>query len=159
MVLALALAAFALVRGSDLVVRVGVRVTSVAVLVLIAALVLGWPRLVPLALVLLGCAYAVYLALDDPPLDVAAPALAAGLFVTAELAFWSLEERDAVRTERGEVLRRAAIVAVQGAVALVLGSALLAVTDLARTRGLVIDLLGTAAAATALLSLAALARR
>jgi len=153
------LAAFALVRGSDLVVQVGIRIAPVALGVLVVALVLGWARLVPLALVLLGAAYALYLAVDDPPLDVSAPAFAAGLLVTAELAYWSIEEREKVQTEVGETLRRGAIVAAQGAAALVLCGALLTLADVARTRGLAVDLLGAAAAATALLWFARLARR
>jgi hypothetical protein len=141
------------------VLEIGVRDAAVAVVALIAALVLGWPRLVPLSLVLLGGAYALYLAVDSPPLDVAASAFAAGLLVTAELAYWSLEEREAVVAERGETLRRLGFVAILGASALVLSGALLALADLARTRGLAIDLLGAAAASTLLLSLAVLARR
>jgi hypothetical protein len=158
-VLACALAAFAVVRGSDLVVHVGIRIVAVGIGVLVVALVLGWARLVPLALGLLGGVYALYLAVDDPPLDVSVPVFAAGVLVTAELAYWSLEEREKVPVERGEALRRAAIVAVEGLVALILGGGLLALADVARTRGLAIDLFGAAAAAAALLLLARLARR
>jgi len=129
------------------------------VLVLTAGLVLGWPRLVSFALVLLGGVYALYLGVDDPPLDVSAPAFAAGLLVAAELAYWSLDERAKVLGERGEALRRAAIVAALGVAALVLCSGLLALADVARTRGLAVDLLGAAAVVTVLLSLAAFTRR
>jgi hypothetical protein len=150
---------FALVRGGDVVVYVGIRIAPLAVLVLAAGLVLGWARLVPLSLGLIGGAYALYLAVDDPPLDAAAPVFAAGLLVAAELAYWSLDERGCVHAEPGETLRRAAIVAVEGALALVLCGGLLALADAARTRGLTIDLFGAAAAAAALLVLARLARR
>src|SRR5439155_14447668 len=105
------LATLALARGSDLVLRIGIRGTAVALLALIAALVLGWPRLVTLALVLVGAAYGLYLGVDGPALDPAAPAFAAGLFLTAELAHWSLEDRENVKAEPGENLRRVAIVA------------------------------------------------
>jgi hypothetical protein len=158
-VLAVALAAFALARGSDLVLRIGVRGAGVAIVALAAALLLGWPRLVSLALVLLGGVYALYLGVDDPPLDVSAPAFAAGLLVAAELAFWSLDERAEVLGERGETLRRSAIVAGLGVAALVLCSALLALADVARTSGLAVDLLGAAAAVAVLLTLAAMTRR
>jgi hypothetical protein len=153
------MAVLAVVRGSHLVVYVGVRGAAAALVLLAASLVFGWARLVPLSLGLLGAAYALYLSVDDPPLDAAAPAFAAGLLVTAELAYWSLEERDPVRAERGETLRRIAVVAAEGVVALVLGGGLLALADAARTQGLAIDLLGAAAAAAALLSLARAARR
>lgn len=157
--LAVALCAFSLARGSDLVVRIGVRGAGVAVLALAVALVLGWPRLVSVALVVLGGVYALYLGVDDPPLDVSAPVFAASLLVIAELAYWSLDERQHVHAERGEALRRAAIVATLGVAALVLCGALLALADAARTRGLAVDLLGAAAAVAVLLSLAGLARR
>ncbi len=45
--------------------RIGVRTGAVAVVALLAALVLGWPRLVALSLVLLGGAYALYLAVRN----------------------------------------------------------------------------------------------
>jgi hypothetical protein len=149
----------ALSRGSDLVVRIGVRVAAIAVLALLAGLVFGWLRLVPVSLVLVGSTYALYLAVDDAAVDSAAPAFAAGLFLAAELAYWSLEERDKVHTEAGEALRRVAIVAALAMGALVLGGGLLAVADAVRTRGLAIDLLGAMAAATALLGVALFARR
>lgn len=157
--LAAALGVFALARGSDLVLQVGVRAAAFALAVLVASLVFGRPGLVPLSLGLLGAIYALYLAVDDPPLDAEAPIFAAGLLVTAELAYWSLEERDAVRAERGETLRRVAVVAGEGVVALVVAGGLLALADAARTQGLAIDLLGAAAAAAVLLVLARLARR
>lgn len=139
--------------------RIGLRGAGVAALVLALGLVLGRPRLVSLALVLLGGLYALYLGVDHPPLDVSAPAFAAGLLVAAELAYWSLDERAHVPVDRGEALRRTGVVAALGVGALVLGAALLALADAARTRGLAVDLVGAAAAVALLLSLAALARR
>lgn len=149
----------ALSRGSDLVVRIGVRVAAIAVLALLAGLVFGWLRLVPVSLVLVGSTYALYLAVDDAAVDSAAPAFAAGLFLAAELAYWSLEERDKVHTEAGEALRRVAIVAALAMGALVLGGGLLAVADAGRVQGLTVDLVGAISAGVALLSLAFFARR
>jgi hypothetical protein len=153
------LVVLALSRGSDVVVRIGLRVAAVAVLGLLAALVLGWLRLVPASLVLVGSTYAVYLAVDDAPLDSAAPVFAAGLFLAAELAYWSLEERDRIRAEAGETLRRIAIVAALAIGALLLGGGLLALADSERTSGLAVDLLGATAAAAILLVLAVSAHR
>ena len=153
------LATLALARGSDLVLRIGIRGTAVALLALIAALVLGWPRLVTLALVLVGAAYGLYLGVDGPALDPAAPAFAAGLFLTAELAHWSLEDRENVKAEPGENLRRVAIVAGLAGAVVVVSGALLALADVARTRGLAVDLLGAAAAAATLLVVALFARK
>jgi len=136
-----------------------VRVVLVALVVLVAALVLGWAPLLPAALVLLGGVYAAQLYVDDATLDGAAPLFAAGLYVTAELGYWSLEERERVEAEPGESLRRLAIVAVLGLVALLISAALLVLADIGRTRGLAVDFLGAAAAAAALLAVVLLARR
>ena len=55
------------------------RVTPIAFVALVAALVLGWPVLVPPAIAIVGGLYGVELAIDDAPLDPAAPAVAVGL--------------------------------------------------------------------------------
>lgn len=130
-----------------------------ALLALVAALVLGWPSLVPGALVLLGGLYGAQLAVDDAVLDAAAPLFAAGLLVTAELGYWSLEERERVQVEPGEGLRRLSFVALLGLGALVVAASLLALVDVLRTSGLAVDLIGAAAAAAALIAIAVLARR
>ena len=135
------------------------RLCAVAFVALVAALVLGWSLLIPLSLGLLGAAYATHLGLDDPSLDASAPLFGAGLLLTAELGYWSLEERDRVVAEPGEQLRRLALVVCLALGALAAGAGLLAVADLARTEGLAIDVLGAAAAAAALLVVVLLARR
>jgi hypothetical protein len=151
--------ALALARGGDVTVAVGVRIASVGVLCLAGTLALGIPRLVPLPFLLLGGAYAVYLAVDDVPLDPASPVLAAGLFVSVELAYWSLEERQSVRGEPGETLRRLAVLAGLGTVALLGAGALLALADVARTSGLAVDLMGATAAVAVFALIAVYARR
>ena len=108
---------------------------------------------------LLGSAYAVHLTLDDPTLDTRAPVVAAGLLLAAELAYWSLEELQRVRTEAREQLRHLAVVAALGLGGLFVGAVLLAVADVVRTRGLAVDLFGAGAAASALLLLVLIARR
>ena len=80
------LAAFPLARGSEPVVEVGSRVTIAALLALVAALVLGWPSLVTVALVLVGGLYGAQLAVDDAALDAVVALFAAGVVLTAELA-------------------------------------------------------------------------
>ncbi len=130
-----------------------------AVVLLVAALVLGWARLIPLSLALLGGAYALYLSADDAALDPAAPVFGAGLLVTAELAYMSLEEREGIPAEAGEALRRAAFIAALGLGALLVSGGVLALADVIRTGGLAVDLLGAVAAAAAMLVVVALARR
>jgi fucose 4-O-acetylase-like acetyltransferase len=153
-----ALAAVPLARASDDVAGPGVRVTAIAVVALIAALVLEWTPLVPTALVLVGGLYAAQLAIDDAALDTTSPAFAAGLLVTAELAYWSLEERDHIRGEPGAGLRHVAFVAALGVATLLVASVLLAVADAVRTKGLAVDLLGAVAAAAALFAIVLVAR-
>lgn len=135
------------------------RTSALALVFLVAALVLGWSPLVPAALVLLGATYATHLAVDDAALDVRAPLFAAGLLLSAELAYWSLEERERIRAEPGEGLRRLGFVMLLGLGSIAVGGMLLAAADIARTRGLAIDLLGAAAAASALLVVVLVARR
>jgi len=122
------------------------------------ALVLGWSSLIPVAIVLVAGDYAAQLAIDDAGLDSATPAFAGGLLVTAELAYWSLEERGDVRGEAGAGLRRAAFVAGLGVATIVVASVLLALVDAVRTRGLAVDLLGAVAAAAALFAIVVAAR-
>ena len=151
--------ALALVHAGDDALVVGVRLVAVGVITLVAAIVLGWSSLVPASVGLVGAAYAVHLGLDDPALDTRAPLLAAGLLLAAELAYWSLEEVQNVRTEAREQLRRLAVVVLLALAGLLVGAVLLAVADVARTRGLAVDLLGVAAAASALLLLVLVARQ
>ncbi len=125
---------------------------------LAAILVVGMPSLVPAPFVLVGGLYAAQLAVDDVPLDVAAPAFAAGLLVGAELAYWSLDERERLKGEPGDDLRRLAYVAGLGVATLLVASVLLVLADAVRTRGLGVDVLGAAAAALALLAVIVFAR-
>ncbi|MBA3433750.1 MAG: hypothetical protein H0U08_06615 [Actinobacteria bacterium] len=143
----------------DAFLEVGFRVAAIAIVALVAALVLGWSSLVPAALLLLGGMYGAELAIDDAPLDAATPLVAAGLLVTAELGYWAIEEREPVRADPGEGLRRVAFVAVVGLGALLVASLLLALVDVVRADGLAIDLIGAAAAAAALLAVVVFTRR
>jgi hypothetical protein len=117
--------------------------------------------LVPYALVaglsLLGGAYATLLAVDQPPLDARSTVVAAGLLVVAGLADWSVELRTTSPDEAGELWRRPFWVALGGIGTLALGGALLAIVDLARTEGIVVEAIGTAAALAAVVLVARLA--
>ena len=137
---------------------IGARVAIVALLALVAGLVLGWSPLVPLSLVLLGGMYAGQLRVDGVTLDGSASAVAAGLLVTAELGYWSLEEREEVDAEPGQVLRRLVVVGLLGIASLLVAEALLVLADLVRASGLALDVAGAVAAAAALVGIALLAR-
>jgi hypothetical protein len=147
-----------LARGDTAFGQAAARVGAVALVTLVAALVLGWTSLIPGAVALVGGLYAAELAIADAPLDIAAPAVAAALFLCAELAYWSLDERQRWQAVPGERLRRVAFVALLGASAFVLAAVLLALVDALRARGLALDLLGAAAAAAAIAAVLVAAR-
>jgi hypothetical protein len=146
-----------LVRGSEDVFEYGLRVAIVGLLALVAALVLAQAWLVAASLLALGSVYAMYLAVDDAPLDLAVVFVAAGVLVTAELAYWSLEEREDVRGEPGDAVYRLAFVGFLGVSAAVVAVVLLGLVDIVRARGLAVDLLGALAAAAVLLAVLAAA--
>jgi hypothetical protein len=146
------------VRGDEAFREAGVRAAAVAFLALVAALVLGWSLLVPVSVALVGGLYAAELALDDAPLDAATPAMAAVLFLCAELAYWSLDERHSVPGDPGDGLRRAALVAVLGVGAAAVAAVLLALVDAIRTRSLALDLVGAVAAVAVLATVLLVAR-
>lgn len=127
-------------------------------MVLAVALALGLPSVVPVPFLVVGGVYGAQLAVDDAPLDVAAPAVSAGLLVAVELAYWSLDKRDGVRGAPGDDLRRFAYVAALGVLALLASAVLLAIVDAVSARGLGVDVLGAVAAACALLAVVLFAR-
>jgi hypothetical protein len=138
---------------------VGARLVALAFVAAVAAVVHGWAPLVPASLGLLGAAYAVRLEVDGLALDGKAPFFAAGAVLAVELAYWSIEEREQVRADAGEDLRRAGFLAVLTLAALAASGVLLVVGDRAGSEGLAVDLLGAAAAAAALLVVFLAARR
>ena len=142
----MAVLALPMARGSDAFQEAGARVGGIAFLALVAGIVLPWTPLVSVAAALAGGLYAVQLAVADDPLDIAAPGVAAGLLLCAELAFWSIDEREHWRGDAADGIRRAAFVALLGAAALLVATALLVVADAVRVHGLAFDLLGIAAA-------------
>ncbi len=132
---------------------------ALALLALIGALVLGWTPLIPASLLLLGGLYGTQLAIDDAPLDGVAALVAAGLLVTAELGYWSLEERGTMKSEPGDGLRRAAFVSALALCAVVSAELLLVLVEGLRAGGLAVDLLGAVAAGAVLLLVVVIARR
>jgi hypothetical protein len=146
-----------LARGSEDVFPVGLRVAIVALLALVAALVLAQAWLVTASLLLLGSAYAMHLAVDDAPLDLAVVLVAAGVLVTAEFAYWSLEAREEVKGEPGDSVYRLAFVGFLGVAAAVVAVVLLGLVDIVRARGLAVDLFGAMAAAAVLVAVLAAA--
>jgi hypothetical protein len=146
-------------RASEDVAEWGAWVAIASLLALVAGLLYAWPSLITAALIGLGGLYGVQLAIDDEPLDLAAVFVGAGVLLTLELAHWSLEERERVKTAPGEAWRRLAFTCLLAVVAVAASATLVALVDVVRARGLAIDLLGAVAAATAIVAVVVLARR
>jgi hypothetical protein len=130
-------------EGEELVAAVGVGGAAA----LAVALAGRWPELLPWAIALLGAQYAAALLLRDGGIDALAPLYAAGLLVTAELAYWAVEQgpapRSVVLTRVGALLALALGTAAAGMV-------LLAASTGSGEGGLGLDLVGLAAATAAL---------
>jgi hypothetical protein len=135
------------------------RLGVAALALLVVGLALGWSPLVALAIALAGGTYAAELAIDDAPLDRLTPALAALVLVAAELAYWSLDERDTVADEEGGTARHLAFVVLLALGALFIGALLLALVDVVQTRSLATDVLGAIAAAAVLFAILTVGRR
>jgi hypothetical protein len=126
--------------------------TVVAVVGLIGATVLAvaflgrWQDLLPWGIALLGGQYAAALLLRDEEIDAGAPLYAAGLFVTAELAYWALE--------RGPTARAVVASRLTGLLAAALGAAAVGAIVLSAAEGgggegAAVQALGLGAAAAA----------
>ena len=134
---------------------------AAGVMVLGGGLLLGRARPLPFGLALLGASYVVAVLGRPAGLDPLAPAFGAALLLVAELAYWSLDVRVPARRDPGLQRRRALRVAgLVGAAFLldacvVLGAALGGLAG----GGLLLSLLGMAAAVGTLSLAAALAWR
>ena len=133
----------------------------VAVAAVGGAVALGRPEPLVGALALLGAAYAVILAIDDPPLDGRSAIVGALMLAVGELGYLSLDARTAVTDEAGTLARRIAWVMTVVLLTLAAAATVLIVVDLFRTGGLAVEVIGVAAAAATvgLLVLAARAAR
>jgi hypothetical protein len=132
-------------------------VGGAGVFLLVVGLALGRSAAVPWAIAGLGVAYAATLEGDE--LDGRVPLYAAGLLITAELAYWSLRLRRAARDEPGMGLRRVIGLLVAATVALVAGTMLVAVAQIPLRGGLAVEAIGIVAAIGAISTLLLAARR
>jgi hypothetical protein len=120
-------------------------------------LIRPWPSVVAAGIAVVGAAYGVELGVGPRTVDEWAPLVGAGLFVAAELGFWSMEP-SAGRAESAVVLRRLLFLAVAALGVALVGSVLLYVASGA-SGGIGLESLGVAAAVAALAIVAVLARR
>jgi hypothetical protein len=137
--------------------RVVPGVAAAGLAVAAVALIGRWPALVPVGVAGVGAGYALFLRLERDTVDPRAPVVAAMLLVAAELAFWSIERRDA-RVEAALVVRRILVVAVAALGAALLGSLLLVATA-GFSGGLALEAVGVLAAVVVLSIIALLAAR
>lgn len=108
------------------------------------------------ALVLLGADFALWLELGTHALDQRAPIVGAGLLLTAELAFDSLEP-EVGRPETTAVLGRAITLAVIGLAGVGVGALVLAAASIPLGGGVGLTAVGAAAAVLVLALIARLA--
>lgn len=121
------------------------------------ALATRWRTVFPFGIALVGASYGAFLAIRNGAVDRWAPAVAAALFVAAELGYWSLE-RSPSRSERSLVVRRLAGLLGAAVVTALVGSLVLVVAT-GVAGGVVLEAAGVAAAVLALAAIARLASR
>jgi hypothetical protein len=121
------------------------------------ALATRWRNVFPFGLALVGASYGVFLAVRNGAVDQWSPVVAAALFVSAELGYWSLE-RSPSPSERAVLLRRMAGLAGAVVVTALIGSLVLVVATGA-AGGVGLEAAGVAAAILAVALIARLASR
>lgn len=127
--------------------------------VLVVSLVLRFSPGVPLGLACLAGSYAAALGSRGVDVDLSATLYAALFFLTAELAYWSLELSLGVQPAPGVVVRRVLFLAAGALSALALAGLVLAAALEPLPRGLLVQGLGVGGALVALGLIAVLVRR
>ncbi|HEY4027273.1 MAG TPA: hypothetical protein VGO86_12660 [Candidatus Dormibacteraeota bacterium] len=128
---------------------------AIAVALYAAALAMPWPGALPWAVGLLGVEYLASLEVRAAPLDLGAPAYAAGLLLCAELGWLGLEARRGGRAWLG----RAVAIGTLSLAAVALGALLLLAWTIPLPGGPTLTGLGVLAAIAAAACLAWLGRR
>jgi hypothetical protein len=126
--------------------------------VLVVSLALRFSPGVPLGLACLAGSYAAALESRGVDVDLSATLYAALFFLTAELAYWSLELSPGIQPAPGTVVRRVLFLAVGALAALALAGLVLAAALEPLPRGLLVQGLGVAGALVALALIAVLVR-
>lgn len=125
-----------------------------AILLLLVALTAGRTAPIPFALLLLGAIYAI----PDGDRAIAAPIYAGGLLLTAELAYWSLDERVRRRVQAGVATPRLLAILAVAAAAIPSGALVLIAAEADVSRSPVLTATGAAAIVACIGLLTALAR-
>jgi hypothetical protein len=129
-------------------------VGALALALLLLALVFRSAGPLPWAYALAGAGYAGYLFIQGSGIDPLAPLYGAGLLLSAELAYWSLERpiHGALRERRAGLILGACLAG--GGI----GAIILTFAEVSVRGGLGLEVLGVAAAVAALTLIARLAR-
>jgi hypothetical protein len=127
---------------------------AAAALLVAVAVSAGRSAPIPFALVILGAIYAV----PDGDRAVPAPLYGSGLLLTAELAYWSLEERVVGRVLAGAVAPRLLGILAVSVAAIPAGALVLAAADADVSRSPAVTAVGAAAVVACIGLLTALAR-
>ena len=135
----------------------GTAATGLGVLVL--SLGFRFSTGVPLGLAFLAGSYAAALESRGVDVDLSAALYAALFFLTAELAYWSLELSPGVQPAPGVVVRRVLFLAVGALAAVALAGLVLAAVIEPLPRGVLVQGLGVGGALVALGLIAVLVRR
>jgi hypothetical protein len=109
-----------------------------------AALAFRWPSVLPVGLAGVGAGYAIFLSLRAQTVDSRAPAVAAGFFAAAELAYWSIERVEG-RRDRWLAVRRLGLLGASALGVALLGALLLVLTS-GVSGGVVLEAFGVLAA-------------
>lgn len=125
-----------------------------AILLLLVALTAGRTAPIPFALLLLGAIYAI----PDGDRAIAAPIYGGGLLLTAELAYWSLDERVRRRVQAGVATPRLLAILAVAAAAIPSGALVLIAAEADVSRSPVLTATGAAAIVACIGLLTALAR-
>ena len=128
----------------------------VVVVLLAVSLAVPLPSLFPWPLVVLAALYA--WTLGGGEVDQWSPMYAGAFVAVAELAYWSVELRGRAQDSERLTERRAALIAVLSLLGVTAGGLVLAATSIDVGSGILLDLVGVAAAIGALVVVARLAR-
>jgi hypothetical protein len=131
---------------------------ALALLVLVAAIAGWWAAGAWTAQAILGALYLVVVSLRGPDVDTSAPAVAAALLLSGELAVLSRALLDGLLLDPRELARRLLVLATLGVGSVAVGWLLLAVSIASLPGGMVTTALGAAAAVGAIGVVLAVAR-
>ena len=132
---------------------------AVGALFLLWSLVRASVEMIPWAIGLVAVGYGVALVVRGRHLDEAAPLVAVGLFLCAELASWSIDERLAIPSERAVVLARAFALGALALASLAVAALAVGLSAAPIGSGLAWTALGAASAVGIVGAAVALARR